>query len=1237
MKYGELIQFDPIDTVVQLQAAADEEAARQLVSTYVISDAMAERLSDVVFPNLQLDRPAESKGVLVVGNYGTGKSHLMSVISAIAENPGLAGAVNHPRVAQAAEQVAGKFKVLRTELGAVQMPLREFVCAELEETLAAWGVEYRFPPWNETRSHKAAFEEMMAAFHRQFPDQGLLFVLDELLDFLRTRRDQELVLDLNFLREVGEACENLKFRFVAGVQEAVFDSERFAHVADSLRRVQERFVQAPIAREDVKFVVAERLLRKTADQQSRIRAYLSGFTRFYGHMNERLDDFVRLFPVHPDYIDVFERLTVAEKREVLRSLSTAMRGLLEQEVPEDRPGLIAYDRYWDELRQNPSFRTKPDIKAVIDCSQTLESRVQQAFTRPAYKPMALRVIHGLSVHRLTHGDIHAPLGSTAEELRDGLCLYQPGIEEMGGEPADDLRTMVDAVLREIHRTVNGQFISVNEDNQQYYLDLQKTPDFDAIIEQRAETLDDDALDRHYYEALKRVMECTDHTYVTGSQIWEHELQWTERNVWRVGYLFFGSPNERSTAVPPRDFYLYFIQPHAPPRFRDEKKPDEVFFKLVRPDETFRSALRRCAAAWDLGSRASGHAKSVYQSKGDDSLKELTKWLREQMPTAFEVTYQGRKRKLVEWVKGGLPGSSGGTASVRDIVNTAAASALAPHFEDQAPEYPTFSVMVTRENCERAVEDALRWIAGAARTEHGAKILDGLELLDGDRLDVHRSRYARHILEVMGRKGAGQVTNRSDLIETDRDVEYMATGRYRLEPEWVVVLLGALVHAGEVVLAIPGKKLDATAMADLAATPVKELVHFRHVEPPKEWNVPGIRALFELLDLTPGMAQLVAQGNEDAVKQLQQEVESHVQRLVQAQQSLREGLTLWGRNVLDEETATRLGQSLESAKDFLESLQRYTTPGKLKNFRQSRDEVLGQRAGLDGLQEVEALRNLTSQIEPFASYLAQAETVLPEDHEWVRDARASRDQLVTAVQDPEQRGRSGFLSEAKRSLEELKRSYIQAYVDMHTRARLGRSDDDRKRRLLSDERLARLQSLASIEVMPTQQLQDLQERLGSLKSCYALTEQELATTPTCPHCGFRPGTEKGGPPAKQVLDEVDDALDTLLDRWTGTLVENLSDPTVSQQIELLRPEEQKLVKAFVGSAQLPGKVDGPFIKAVNEVLAGLTRIDIGTDDLREALLNGGSPASPDELKKRFEAFLAEQAKGKDPQRVRIVVQ
>jgi len=42
MKYRELVEFEPIETVIQLQEAESPEKARQLVQTFVISDGMAE-------------------------------------------------------------------------------------------------------------------------------------------------------------------------------------------------------------------------------------------------------------------------------------------------------------------------------------------------------------------------------------------------------------------------------------------------------------------------------------------------------------------------------------------------------------------------------------------------------------------------------------------------------------------------------------------------------------------------------------------------------------------------------------------------------------------------------------------------------------------------------------------------------------------------------------------------------------------------------------------------------------------------------------------------------------------------------------------------------------------------------------------------------------------------------------------------------------------------------------------
>jgi hypothetical protein len=95
----------------------------------------------------------------------------------------------------------------------------------------------------------------------------------------------------------------------------------------------------------------------------------------------------------------------------------------------------------------------------------------------------------------------------------------------------------------------------------------------------------------------------------------------------------------------------------------------------------------------------------------------------------------------------------------------------------------------------------------------------------------------------------------------------------------VVVLAALVYAGEVVLSIPGKKFDATGLAQLAGTGIDEPAQFKHIERPKEWNLPALKALFELLGLTPGMAQLVTQGKDEPVQELQKAVTAAVEKLV----------------------------------------------------------------------------------------------------------------------------------------------------------------------------------------------------------------------------------------------------------------------------------------------------------------------------------------------------------------------
>ena len=75
-----------------------------------------------------------------------------------------------------------------------------------------------------------------------------------------------------------------------------------------------------------------------------------------------------------------------------------------------------------------------------------------------------------------------------------------------------------------------------------------------------------------------------------------------------------------------------------------------------------------------------------------------------------------------------------------------------------------------------------------------------------------------------------------------------------------------------------------------------------------------------------------------------------------------------------------------------------------------------------------------------------------------------------------------------------------------------TDDKRKRNCSKDTRVDRLKKLATIDLMPAGQLSEFQNRLAGMKTCFAVTEEELLVAPVCPHCGFKPVSEEMQGPA-----------------------------------------------------------------------------------------------------------------------------
>ena len=60
--------------------------------------------------------------------------------------------------------------------------------------------------------------------------------------------------------------------------------------------------------------------------------------------------------------------------------------------------------------------------------------------------------------------------------------------------------------------------------------------------------------------------------------------------------------------------------------------------------------------------------------------------------------------------------------------------------------------------------------------------------------------------------------------------------------------------------------------------------------------------------------------------------------------------------------------------------------------------------------------------------------------------------------------------------------------------------------------------------------------------------------------------------------------------------------------------------------------------MQQALTGLEKVVISSTEIKNSLLQGGSPATIDELRKRFEVLLNERCKGKeDPKKLRFIIE
>jgi hypothetical protein len=672
---------------------------------------------------------------------------------------------------------------------------------------------------------------MMAEFEEKFPDKGFLVVIDEMLAYLKGRSTPDkLNQDLAVLQALGHACDKSKFKFIFGVQELIYHSSEFQFAAEMLQKVNDRYKDIMITKEDVAFIVKNRLLRKNEHQKQKISNHLDPFLSLFSDMNGRTQDYVELFPVHPSYFENFEKIRIGKsQREILKTLSGQFTDILEQEVPVDNPGLLTYDRYWEDIQRNQDLMAMADVRKVKEITDTILDKIESYFTgvRAAKKPIARRIINACAIKLLQH-ELQKQNGTNAEHLVDDLCLTDKLANER-----DLLIDIIDAAAQQIITATSGQYFDQNTDNAEFHLRIEGGINFDQKIKDYAASMGASHKDEYFFKFLEVNLPLDYNTYRTGFRIWEHSIDWKSHKTYRNGYIFFGNPNEKSTTHPRQHFYMYFM-----PVFDADKKgrnheEDEIYFIFDALSQEFKDAVTLYGAALALEVRADSSQKAIYRQKIDELNKRARTLFDQEYVQVTKVDYQGKEIPLSGYP---LPGAG---ASKEQIFSSVATMVFDEWFENERPNYPKFtqlSTPVTKDNFDRLIKQALIKVATPdLANRDGEGILAGLGCWVPGMLDYSHSPYAKSLLQMLREKGEGKVLNRDEIIEyVDSSDSLWLTKDFKIEAELEFVVMATMAALGEIEITLSsGKSVNSTNLNELKDVQKQDFFSFTHINRRKD--------------------------------------------------------------------------------------------------------------------------------------------------------------------------------------------------------------------------------------------------------------------------------------------------------------------------------------------------------------------------------------------------------------------
>ena len=1211
----DLIHFEEVEEVIKLR---QEEKAREHIEQYIISESLQRNLLHVLD---RLSSPTH-KSFNVVGNYGTGKSHFLAFVAALLEHPDFRSLIRDERVRTAAQELERRYIVVKFELGAAaDTPLRHIFFDQVrQQLLDQYDIEV--PPIDLVADYdnKQNVLNILAQIKAEEPEVGLVVIVDEISDFLKQKSKEVMAYDLALLRELGEVSQDSDFLYIGAMQEHVFTNPRYVEQAESIARINQRFVTVTITKDDVAQVLTERVVHKDTDQRLRLQAALDDHRAYFPNLAQQFDRYVGLFPIHPYVIDVFERLPYFENRGIIGFAVNNVKPVLDQPAPV----FITYDRIFDLIDATHEIRNQPDVAQVVDVVHTLQAKAD--LLDPRYRDDAHKLIKALAVLKLLGGEHQH--GATSQELANTLLITPPGRLLVEPQMARD---NIERIMKNIRDVTVGQYIAYGEGR--YSLDLTKIDDYDAMIEKKAQA---EVGESEIQRAFRAIAEAElgfkgQLSLVAGLSLHDDTAPWPSHKAFRRGVLVVGKRDDGANVV--RGDYRFVLQGPVPGK--GGQRQDEVILAVDFSDELI--ALLTRARAAELLALEGIHRKVMARLSREAADAFREEYLARLLANGH-ATHVGHRTELTS-----MPARRPLNA-LSDVVDHVKGELLDAGFTDKYPKFPTFRTLITAANLESEMTRTLQSLDRVATQQldlNSRGYLESFGAIKDGSFSASNSPACRLILErVEASDAAGKMTSVDDLVRE------FSRPPWGLPKETVYLLLGTLLFNGYVIFVRHGGvRLHASDVGPLLKQGLGFFENISYLEGEGDIDVEGVTALFALLGLQPGLVR-DRDSRTEAVKALRlrgQELREQLKGLRQGMQSViteamdfpdvpwlavqgRLGLlTSLDDPLADYASASKVSDlgKLDTTPAFRETLEGCLAHlATLSSFLNDwRDEGLG--TGLRRIQDaLKSLPELESLLDATGQTAASELRRIAGDS---RDIYSDEHQLLR----PDQR------RPLQGKLEQFRQKYDQLYYGLH-RHHVGDDAPWEELKALRDSTryraLNRLKGLPFISAMEFNQIA-LELQALERRRCTQFSAEVLASFVTCPYCGF-PENGAALTDLPDRVDKMEDSLDELWERWQAQVFSEL--PGLTHRLPLLSPAHRKLVRRLSERGNLPEEISDELLAALYELAKDLQPVELDLTELAQSLLVRGSVLTVDDLRQGWETHLAALLKGHDPDLVRFRV-